>query len=145
MLWSIDDRTGLFEVDGFEGEIRLAMLVALIGVTAFFVAEGGFAGEAPLAATILGLVLILLPICCMARRTGETDFSAEGSCAGPEAAFDRLCRAAAKFCLASFDRAWRHESSACLRLFCYCCCRCIWVEWGGKNAKKINGYFQLII
>ena len=139
-----DDRRGLFEVEGFVGEVPLTMLVNLIGVTAFFVAEGGFTGEVPLTATIFGLVFVL-QICCIARRTGETDLSAEGSCAGPEAVFARLYRAAAKFCLASFDRAWRHYSSACLRLFCYCCCWCIGIERGGKNAKKINGYFQLII
>ena len=124
MPWRTDLK-GLFEVEGFEGEVPLAMLVALIGVTAFFVAGvavAGFTGEAPLTATILGLVLMLWLICCMARRTGEIDLSAEGSCAGPEAAFARLCRAAAKFCLASFDRAWRHYSRACLRLFCYCSC-----------------------
>ena len=105
LLWRSVDRRGLFEVEGLVGETPLTMLVALIGVTAFFVAEGGFTGEVPLTATILGCVFMLLPIGCMARRTGETDFSAGGSCAGPEAVLARLCLAAAKFCLASFDRA----------------------------------------
>ena len=59
--WSTNDLKGLFEVEGFVGEMPLAILVVLIGETTFLRAEvavAGFAGEVPLPATIFELELL---------------------------------------------------------------------------------------